>query len=335
MRMSNMDRTRLWAVGALAGFVGVASTGMAQIRTATIPSGTVRGPIVRPTQPTRPPSVQPPIARPPGHHHPHRPHYPGYPIYWGPVWYHQYWYDSYSGYYYDDQLDAREAARRRNAALQASYNAGLAYGVAETTEAPPPPDPAEVAMQAGNYAEAAVIYGERLADAVSDEPAADEDATDDESAEAPATPVRDLARLYAVALIGDGQFDEAETALAAAYGADDELMKRPLRMTGLLTKRELRRLVRLAVNRAHATETYDAWFSVAMLMQSEGRHALAADMLERAEAAADAPVSTSETLASQIAALETLQAQSDDAVATELQPLIDNLRAALDAADEG
>ncbi|MCA9311444.1 MAG: hypothetical protein KDA21_09590, partial [Phycisphaerales bacterium] len=139
-------RMRLAPVLALIACAATAAP--AQIRTATIPRGTVRGP-------TPPPAVTPP------------PTYPiaPYPVRPGYGWHHCYpgcgcaghwwWYNAGNGYYYEDHVSrAAEDRLRRDLEATARANAGLVYQPNLDATPPEPPTSREralVALRSADY----------------------------------------------------------------------------------------------------------------------------------------------------------------------------------------
>lgn len=127
---------------------------------------------------------------------------------------------------------------------------------------PPPPDEGLVALWNRDYARAVVVYAQRLADGGG--------ATD--------------RRLMAVSLIGARRFEEGAKAVRAAYTAEPSLAERPLDGGPMVGgTMEWRRLVTSMVGYAHRANTSDAWLSVGVLMQAEGRHDWARKMFARSE----------------------------------------------------
>lgn len=229
----------------------------AQIRTATIPSGTVRGGATAPSAGTPTASSPPPVVTLPAitgslHH-----------CYYGCGCYRGRHYSPWSGYYYDrgPWYDRSE---------DAVPNAGLIYAL--EPEQPEPLTTEEQARQAltrGNFNVAARQFAEAWAEQVKEE----------------GEPDHTIQRLWAISLFANGQGDKGVTELMEAYEADPSLTDRPVSGDTLFENHDLRRLVRRAVRDAHRAGTYENWFLVAVLMQAEGRHQLAARMLERAESA--------------------------------------------------
>ncbi|MEQ8850811.1 MAG: hypothetical protein RIB32_03405 [Phycisphaerales bacterium] len=290
MTRNNLNRL-LVSVAASVGMilVGVAN---GQIRTATIPKGTVRGGVVTPSAgPVVTPSY--PTSRPGGFYGGYCNHYGVCGCYaWGGGWYR---YDRDSGYYYDygAPIDGRLADRLREQGLTSAASPGVVYAPPGYVPVAPsePADTGARAMEDGRYADAANLYSK----AHEDQKQAEAAATEDESVIAD----RSAQRLMAVALIGERRFEDATHAMVAAYDADESLTGKPISDDIFKDDLELRRLVRRAVSYANRVGTHDAWFTVAILMQAEGRHTLASKMMDRAdsirtEEATDAADATSE-----------------------------------------
>lgn len=146
----------------------------------------------------------------------------------------------------------------------------------EEAESTQPPS-AVVLLRRGEYHEAARALREM------ESAGADSEAEEREQAGGELTePQR--GRLLAIALAGDGNLNQAAATLLAAYQHEPGLALRPLDGEALFKgPLELRRLVTSAVRRAHQAESAEAWLLVAVLMQTEGRDRLAAEMLARAE----------------------------------------------------
>jgi tetratricopeptide (TPR) repeat protein len=96
----------------------------------------------------------------------------------------------------------------------------------------------------------------------------------------------ELLRLHGLALAGAGQYDAAGGRFARAYEVAPSLKQTPFDGAEALGSDDaLRNVVRRAVQHAHRAQTERAWFCVGVLMHAQGRHALANEMMERAEAA--------------------------------------------------
>lgn len=91
-------------------------------------------------------------------------------------------------------------------------------------------------------------------------------------------------RVLALALIEAEKLDDAAAVMRSAYRLDPALGRERIDATalGVDTKR-LRTMVTSMVAHGHKAQSASAWLTVAALMQAEGRDALAAKMLGRAE----------------------------------------------------
>lgn len=96
----------------------------------------------------------------------------------------------------------------------------------------------------------------------------------------------EMIRLLGAALILDGRPADGVAAFALAYRQKPQLAYRPFRADALPRGEEgLKALVGRAVRFAHNSGSASAWLTVSALMQAQGKQGLAAQMLERAEAA--------------------------------------------------
>lgn len=94
----------------------------------------------------------------------------------------------------------------------------------------------------------------------------------------------EVMRSYAAALIGAGRMADGVAMLAYAYDAVPGLASRPMeRSLWGDSPARLRRAVEDAVRYAQRTPSASAWLTVTVLIQAEGRDAVALRMLERAE----------------------------------------------------
>lgn len=126
------------------------------------------------------------------------------------------------------------------------------------------------ALQAGQYEAAIAQFAE----------AAAEERRDTEGDEA----IRQAQRLLGIAYAAAKRFDEAGTQLTAAFEADPSLRTIPIRGEDLFPDGlELSSIVSRAVGHAHSNPSYDSWFTVAVLMQAQGRNDLANTMIKRGE----------------------------------------------------
>jgi hypothetical protein len=90
----------------------------------------------------------------------------------------------------------------------------------------------------------------------------------------------------AIVMLESGDVEEATTQIHEAYQTDPSLADVSLRViVGGWSAPRLRALVTKAVAHANRTGEAEAWMTVAILMEAEGRPALAAKMLERANGA--------------------------------------------------
>lgn len=127
---------------------------------------------------------------------------------------------------------------------------------------PPLPDQGLVALVNRDYPRAVVIFAQRFAD---ESKASDR-------------------RLQALSLIGARRFAEGAKLMREAYEAEASLAEVPLDGgTMVRGSMEWRRLVTAMVRFAHRENSADAWFTVGVLMQAEGRHDWARRMFERSE----------------------------------------------------
>jgi tetratricopeptide (TPR) repeat protein len=93
-------------------------------------------------------------------------------------------------------------------------------------------------------------------------------------------------RKQALTLVGANELPRAVELFVQAYESNADLVKQPMNALGLIgSVSELRHLVKRAVRHAHQEDTAEAWFTVAVLMQGEGRDELARKMMERAKQA--------------------------------------------------
>jgi hypothetical protein len=89
-------------------------------------------------------------------------------------------------------------------------------------------------------------------------------------------------RLKALALAGNGDIDAAAETMLNAYLIDPHLASRPLQGSELVpSSGDLRGIVNDCVRRGHKTDTDGLWLLVGVLMQAEGRDAVAAKMIGR------------------------------------------------------
>lgn len=113
--------------------------------------------------------------------------------------------------------------------------------------------------------------------------AADEEQRDEADSEQPS---RQAKRLLGIAHAADKQFELAGQHLTEAFETDPGLRTLPIRGEDLFPDGlELNSIVSRAVGHAHRSPSYNAWFTVAVLMQAQGKNDLANTMIERAEAA--------------------------------------------------
>ncbi len=128
---------------------------------------------------------------------------------------------------------------------------------------PEPVDPAKEALRIGDYEEAVSLLG-----------ALAESDPEDETSR----------RLLVVALVGAGSLDIAAEALLGIHQENPSVASHPLDGPSLVkADTEFRRLLTLAVSRAHRAKTPEAWLLVASMMQAEGRTRVALRQLDRAE----------------------------------------------------
>ncbi len=209
----------------------------------------------------------------------------GYPIITygrGSGFYGRYYYPRSYRYYrtYDnpDTSTLIELARRYDPQL---------IGVDPNAEPPTDRERGEEAMRRGNYSDAISLFAS----------AADEQRRSEAD---DAQPNRQAQRLLGIAYAADGQFDKAGEQLAEAFAADPSLRTIPIRGEELFGPAlELNSIVSRAVGYAHRKPSYESWFTVAVLMQAQGKNDLANEMIQRAEAARDAPASTTPSDAQQ------------------------------------
>ncbi|XHC26073.1 tetratricopeptide repeat protein [Phycisphaerales bacterium ac7] len=183
-------------------------------------------------------------------------------------YYGRYYYPRSYRYYrtYDtpDTSTLIELARRYDPAL---------IGADANAEPPTDRELGERAMRRGDYEQAIVLFAS----------AADEQRRSETGA---AQPNRQAQRLLGIAYAADGQYDTAGGQLAEAFEADPSLRTIPIRGDELFGPGlELNSIVSRAVGHAHRKPSYEAWFTVAVLMQAQGKNELANEMIQRAEAA--------------------------------------------------
>lgn len=147
----------------------------------------------------------------------------------------------------------------------------------------PPIDDGVAALRASEWDRAIAVYFRR-----------DAERRDLESRSEVAPPAdRTALRLAALALAGAGRHGDAELVLTRAMEEDPRLVSRPIRGDEVLGSRDTaRRLVIDAVKHARSTGRPASWELVAMLMEAEGRPAVAQRMRQRAEAIARGPAAT-------------------------------------------
>jgi hypothetical protein len=92
-------------------------------------------------------------------------------------------------------------------------------------------------------------------------------------------------RLLALALVQTGQLSDAAAMMGMAYHSDASLPGKPLAPELFRTAERARDSVRRASVYANRVNSGSAWLLVAVLMQAEGREALASSMVEKARAA--------------------------------------------------
>ncbi len=208
-------------------------------------------------------------------YYPSGPGYPNvHPYYYGygrGFYYGRYYYPTSSRYYrtYDspDTSTLIELARRYDPQL---------VGVDPNAEPPTARELGEQAMKQGDYSDAITKFSEahdeqKRSDAASDQPN------------------RQAQRLLGIAYAADRQFEFAGKQLVEAFEADPSLRNLPIRGEDLFKSGlELNAVVSRAVGYAHRHPSYETWFTVAVLMQAQGKNDLANEMIKRAEAARDA-----------------------------------------------
>jgi tetratricopeptide (TPR) repeat protein len=146
-------------------------------------------------------------------------------------------------------------------------------GVDPNAEPPTARELGEIAMKNAEYGEAITKFSEahdeqKRADSASDQPN------------------RQAQRLLGIAYAADRQFEFAGQQLVAAFETDPSLRNLPIRGEDLFKDGlELNSVVSRAVGFAHRNPSYESWFTVAVLMQAQGKNDLANDMIKRAEAA--------------------------------------------------
>lgn len=200
----------------------------------------------------------------------------------GSGFYGRYYYPRSYRYYrtYDnpDTSTLIELARRYDPAL---------IGVDPNAEPPTDRERGEQAMRRGNYDDAIALFAS----------AADDQRRSDD---ADAQPNRQAQRLLGIAHAAGGQFDKAGEQLAEAFEKDPSLRTIPLRGDELFGQAlELNSIVSRAVGYAHRKPSYESWFTVAVLMQAQGKNELANEMIQRAEDARNAGTAASPSDAQQ------------------------------------
>ncbi len=181
-----------------------------------------------------------------------------------------YWPRDYRYYRRYDSPDTStlvELARRYDPAL---------IGADPNAEPPTARELGEAALRAGRYEQAITEFLE----------AAQQERQDNADSD---NPTRQAQRLLGIAYAAAKQFDQAGTQLSEAFEVDPSLRTLPIRGNDLFPSGlELNSIVSRAVGHAHRHPSYDSWFTVAVLMQAQGKNDLANTMIERAEAARDA-----------------------------------------------
>ncbi len=179
-----------------------------------------------------------------------------------------YWWQYYQGRYYSSWSRRWGSTYARPPIIgmpvwrdPAEMDAERAAQDAERAAANAPPvieiDEALVALRAHDYATAAARYR-----------------------------ARDEQRNQALALVGANEIARAVEVFVEAYKGDADLVRQPMNALGMVgTRGEMRRIVTRAVRYAHQVKTAEAWFTVAVLMQGEGRDETARQMLQRAREA--------------------------------------------------
>lgn len=175
------------------------------------------------------------------------------------------WYDRYYRRYdVPDTATLVELARRYDPQL---------LGAEANAEPPTDRQRGEHALRAGRYADAVAFLAS----------AADAEQRDIEEG---AQPVRQAQRLLGIAYASNREFEKAAEMLVDAFEVDPTLRNLPLRGADLFGPGlELNTITSRAVGYAHRHPSYGSWFTVAVLMQAQGKTDLANQMIERAEAA--------------------------------------------------
>jgi hypothetical protein len=146
-------------------------------------------------------------------------------------------------------------------------------GQGANAEPPSARELGERAMRAGDYSEAISLFAE----ASNQQQRSDGDADQ---------PDRQAQRLLGIAHAADHQFEQAGLLLVDAFETDASLRTMPIRGDDLFESGlELNSVVSQAVGHAHRHPSYESWFTVAVLMQAQGKNDLANKMIERGEAA--------------------------------------------------
>lgn len=193
-------------------------------------------------------------------------------------YYDDYYWDRYDRYdpLYMDTATLVELARRLDPQL---VNPNAAPAESDASDAGETREErfesARQAMLNQQFDEAIAIYAEL----------SDEQRRSEAEADTPAE-LRDASaqRLLALAYARNNNFELAAENFREAYERDGSLAQKPLRGSRFFAdESELERLVRRAVTNAHREKTADAWYLVAMLMQSQGRYERANRMMQRAE----------------------------------------------------
>jgi len=176
-------------------------------------------------------------------------------------------YDRYHRRYdVPDTATLVELARRYDPAIM---------GVDPNAEPPTPREQGERALRAGRYALAIALFAE----------AADEQRRETSEGD---QANRQAQRLLGIAYAANRDFENAATQLIDAFEADPSLRTIPLRGEDLFRDGlELNSVTSRAVGHAHRNPSYGSWFTVAVLMQAQGKNDLANQMIQRGEEARD------------------------------------------------
>lgn len=223
-----------------------------------------RGPVPKvanPAAPLRMPTGGPDRPDPPGHGHSHHVHF-YYPYSWYYGGRYDYWWHRRKTY--DGPLLVEQVRK---------------YDPQVINEAPAPPREVDEGLRAlrhEDYRLAADVLARRLAE---------QERLEAKDPPAPGMSDREDQRLLAIALIGQGRFEDALRHALEAYRKDSSLRERPILGSGVIpSSAERTELVRAAVRYAQRRDAPEsAWLLAAILMEADDRPDDARRVLARAD----------------------------------------------------